>query len=476
LWAKLAYNGQDPPQQSSQPQGEEKLLTNQQINLIFITLSIISSVGFGWFALASWREKETRALKVSLLLLVWVSISFILAIYFALKFKIVILFTIVGFAILFLILFLLPIGVLPPDQDYPTRRVDERTIMFARHRLQPGTPEYESYYHDHPEHQAVDERTRARPGLYAPQSKYTSLLSSAATKASFSITKIMHKMVEGDLAAEQYTLSPEKAAEYLKGMARHFGAVDVGITELRPYHVYSYIGRGPGEYGAPIDLDHHYAIAFTVEMDHSIVSTAPAGPVSIESAHQYVEAGKISIQLAEVIRSLGHPARAHMDANYRVICPPLARDAGLGEIGRITLLMAPKLGPRVRLGVVTTNMPLTIDLPTRDPSLIDFCNICQKCAQNCPSNSIPFGERTIEDGIPRWWLNAETCFAYWNQIGTDCAICMSVCPYAHPDTPLHNLVRWGISKSGFFRRLALWMDDLFYGKNPQPKRFPDWLK
>ncbi len=77
----------------------------------------------------------------------------------------------------------------------------------------------------------------------------------------------------------------------------------------------------------------------------------------MESAHQYVEAARTAIQLAAFIRNLGYDARAHIDGNYQVIAPLVARDAGLGEIGRMSLLITPKHGPRVRLAVVTTNMP-----------------------------------------------------------------------------------------------------------------------
>jgi hypothetical protein len=48
---------------------------------------------------------------------------------------------------------------------------------------------------------------------------------------------------------------------------------------------------------------------------------------------------------------------------------------------------------------------------------------------------------------------------------------MNVCPYSHPDTLFHNLVRWGNGRSGLFRRMALRMDDLFYGKHPKPREF-----
>ena len=173
---------------------------------------------------------------------------------------------------------------------------------------------------------------------------------------------------------------------------------------------------------------------------------------------------------------LGHcyEARAHIDGNYRVIAPLVARDAGLGEIGRMGLLMTPNQGPRVRLGIVTTNLELHPIERIQNEAVLDFCTICKKCAVNCPSKAIPFEVRQKIDGVLRWRINAESCFLYWNVIGTDCGICMTVCPFSHPDTLPHNLLRWGIARSGFVRRGALGLDDLFYGKEPVQKAPPDW--
>jgi reductive dehalogenase len=263
---------------------------------------------------------------------------------------------------------------------------------------------------------------------------------------------------------------------YLKGLARYYGALDVGVTALQPYHVYSHVGRGTGVYGEGIAVEHTYAIAFTVEMDFEMVGTGPRSPISMESARQYVEAARVAVQLANTIRRLGYSARAHIDGNYRVIAPLVARDAGLGEIGRITLLMTPNLGPRLRLGVVTTDLELIPDPHKPDPAVIDFCNICKKCAGNCPSGSIPFGDREEIDGALRWKLDEESCFRYWNAVGTDCGRCMAVCPFSHPDNLAHNLIRWGISRSGAFRRFALWMDDLFYGEKPVEREAPEWVR
>jgi ferredoxin len=207
-----------------------------------------------------------------------------------------------------------------------------------------------------------------------------------------------------------------------------------------------------------------------------MIGANPAPVGVMESAKQYVEASRVAVPLAAAIRYLGFDARAHIDGSYQVICPLVARDAGLGEIGRMSLLMTSNQGPRVRLGVVTTSLPLIPDGRKPVASVIDFCNICKKCAENCPSKSIPFDDRRKVDGAIRWKLDADTCFRYWNVIGTDCGICMNVCPYSHPNTFYHNLTRWGIARSGFFRRVALWLDDLFYGKKPAPRKPPEWAQ
>jgi reductive dehalogenase len=253
------------------------------------------------------------------------------------------------------------------------------------------------------------------------------------------------------------------------------GATSVGVTELRDYHLYHTVGRGE-DYGKPVEREHKYALALTVEMDKEMIDAAPFGPTVMESAQQYLRSGTTAIQAAEFIRQLGYPARAHIDGNYRVVCPLVARDAGLGEIGRMGLLMTPELGPRVRIAVVTTDLPLVVDERRYDSSTIDFCIRCKKCAEACPSKAIPFGDRVEIEGVQRWRINSEVCFTFWCVIGTDCARCVKVCPYAHPDNFLHNSVRLGVRKSARFRELALAMDDYFYGRIPTPSAFPEWMK
>ncbi len=157
------------------------------------------------------------------------------------------------------------------------------------------------------------------------------------------------------------------------------------------------------------------------------------------------------------------------------MCPLVARDAGLGEIGRMGLLMTPKLGPRVRIAVVTTNIPLTTDNPLHDYTVIDFCIKCKKCADVCPSKAISFDNMKDVDGIKRWQINQEACFTLWCTLGTDCGRCVSVCPFSHPDNLLHNIVRKGIKNSSLFRTVALKLDDAIYDRKPAAAKVPEWM-
>ncbi len=448
----------------------------QSSSFILAGFGFLWLLAFGSFGWVSQREGERRATRVAFMVAFGGALLFFLtaALPIPVHWLVIGMVTLAG--IVGLTLFFLPIGKIDIGKDTPTQRFDERQIMFARARLQPGSPEFESYYASHPEHLAGDEHTHAQPGLLSPDSKFANRFHFAGTDGSFELTHALRDAVDGPLARKRQTLPIEHMTRYIKGLARYYGALDVGVTELRPYHVYSHIGRGTGQYGEPIEIEHTHAIAFTVEMDFEMVGTAPKSTLTMESARQYVEAARVAVQLANAIRNLGYSARAHIDGNYQVIAPLVARDAGLGEIGRMTLLMTPKEGPRVRLAVVTTDLQLIPTPRKPDPAVIDFCNICKKCAENCPSRSIPLDERQEIDGTLRWKLDEETCFRYWNAVGTDCGRCMAVCPYAHPDNLAHNLIRWGIARSGAFRRLALWMDDLFYGKIPAEKDSPDWAQ
>jgi len=443
--------------------------------MIFTTTIILLSLSVGFlipgfaFVITSLREGELKASIWSAVITLTGTALLSSSLMLPSQGRIIFICILLVLGLITALIFYFPFGEESGEDSDPHHQIDEREIIFARARLIPGSTEYETYYRLHPEQQEQDDASRKKPGLLSPEASYTESLHSAAAGASFFLTDALREAVDGPVAEQKEDFSPEILTRTVKYLTKYYGALDCGITILKPTHIYSHIGRGSGKYGAPVELKHKFAIAFTVEMDYQMISSAPYPPTTMESGRQYVEFARVAVQLAAAIRSLGFPARAHIDGNYRVIAPLVARDAGLGEIGRMGLLMTPRQGPRVRVGVVTTDLPLIADSYQAEGSLIDFCNICQKCAVNCPSQSIPLGDREVNNGVLRWKIYPESCYHYWTIIGTDCGLCLAVCPYSHPDNWAHNLVRWGISKSGTFRRAALVLDDFFYRKKPDPR-------
>ncbi|MBW2220394.1 MAG: reductive dehalogenase [Deltaproteobacteria bacterium] len=146
---------------------------------------------------------------------------------------------------------------------------------------------------------------------------------------------------------------------------------------------------------------------------------------------------------------------------------PMAIDAGLGEIGRNGILITPWFGPRIRISKVLTNLPLVPDKPI-EIGVRKMCEVCGKCAQACPGQSISFDDPTTEGptlsnnhGIYKWYINPEKCFQFWVRNKGDCANCIRVCVFNKPDSPLHRFVRWHVSHLPQFDSIYLWMDDLF---------------
>ncbi len=447
------------------------------VNVIAIGVGVVVGLLMLLVAIISLAEGEPRAFRRSLVAAILLPLPFIAAglVGFSINSGVPGLVLLIA-SIAATVTILLPFGNNYPEaNDTPAGRFDERDVMFSRRTLIPGTERFEAYYQDKPDLKELDDKWRSRPGLMAEGALYHDPISAASADASFDTVEAFHAILDREESGRPKTsYDPEQMSRYIKRWSLKLGAVSSGITVLEEYHQYSHIGRGD-RYGEPVVMDHDFAIALTVEMNKESVDSAPYGPEIIETAQQYLNSGAIAVQIAEFIRHLGYSARAHIDGSYRVICPLVARDAGLGEIGRMGLLMTPELGPRVRLAVVTTNMPLKVEERKRDLSVLDFCSRCQKCADVCPSNSIQFGERKEMDGVMRWKINAESCFTYWCTVGTDCGLCMRSCPYSHPNNIMHNMVRSGLRQSSLFRRVALTFDDLLYGRIPLRAEVPDWM-
>lgn len=454
-----------------------------------------------WTAWVSRTEGEPQAAVRLGLMAFLLPLSFVVPAFSPESFGVPLASILVGLVIVAALALILPFpGRRLQGLGQPVPGVDERDVMFSRETLVPGTDRFEEYYRSRPQNRELDDKFRREPGLHAAGSAHFHRQGFAATEAAFWTIEMLQPFVEGEgpdpsganedptaavgtelggkrahFDAGEYPSDPQAMSRFLKAWTLKMGAHSVGVTELRNYHLYTHVGRGP-DYGKAVELNHTHALALTVEMDKEMVDRAPRSPTAMESAFQYLRCGVMAVQLADLIRRLGYRAGAHVDGLYRVICPLVARDAGLGEFGRMGLLMTPRLGPRVRIAVVTTDLPLATDPPAPSLTAIDFCLKCRKCADSCPSRAIPReAPEEDENGVLRWRINSEACFTLWGRLGTDCARCMAVCPYSHPDNTMHSLVRWGIRNNSLFRKGALWMDDLVYGRRPPTKRELGWM-
>ncbi len=441
--------------------------------IVYITTVFQVLVFFLLFARTSIAEKKLRSVVISSIAFAALLPAFY-GYFFLFTANPSILIILPAVIVLFAVLFFAPSGkstaIVITDS---TERVDERDTMFAREEYTQGTEKYERYYSMRPEYRKIDDRIRRLPELLAPGGKFYQPERSGYIASLFEIEERLITMVDGSVNPIRSKFEPEQTSMLLKEMTIHLGADEVGIADLNPNYVYSHVGRGPEEWGSEIENTHRFVIAFTVEMDYRKVDEAPGIGITEETALQYLNAQKISIALARYIRDLGYPARAHVaGSNYQIMLPPVAYDAGLGELGRLGYLISQKYGARIRLGAVTTDIPLITD-PIIQFGVQDFCEKCKKCAVNCPSGSIPYDEKMVVRGVEKWMLKIEKCFQYWRIIGTDCGICMKVCPFSHPDTLIHDILRKGIRNSSFARTISLWGDDLFYGKKVKFPKFTE---
>jgi len=434
------------------------------VNFIYWIFGLALGVVLLWLALNSHKEKQPRAVRVSLILLLAFA-TFWFGYYFLFSETVTSLLLPPVFLTVFGLLFFFPLGRCTTTRvEDITERVDERDVMFAREEYLPGTEKYETYYASRPHLKEVDDKLRQLPPLLKPGGRYYDPKVSREVTAVFNEIQGLTTKVDGEVASQRKTTEPDQLSAEIKGRVLGMGASEVGIARLNPMYVYSHVGRGPEPWGAPIMNDHKYAIVFTLEMSYDKVCEAPRLPTVEESAARYLDSARLSIALADHIRKMGYPARAHIsDSNYQIMLPPVAVDAGLGELGRLGYLISPTYGARIRLGAVTTDLPLIPDQPITF-GVREFCERCLKCAVNCPSAAIPNDERVVVRGVKKWPTNVEQCVRYWRVVGSDCGLCMKVCPYSHPPTFLHNLVRAGIKRSAFARLVSVWADDLLYGR------------
>ena len=250
----------------------------------------------------------------------------------------------------------------------------------------------------------------------------------------------------------------ENAADAVKAMAYHLGGDMVGVCKAPTYAWYSH-----AKDGTPIEPRHPNAIVILLDQGYETMEGASGDDwvSGAQSMRAYMRGAQIAGVLAEHIRSLGYSARSHTNRDSEVLHIPLVLHAGLGEMSRIgELVLNPFVGPRFKSVVVTTDLPMTADLPI-DFGLQDFCNKCTKCARECPCAAIPFGGKIMFNGYETWKPDVEKCTKYrlGNQKGAACGRCMKTCPYNIEGVLAERAVLWSAIKLPFTRKWIAHLDD-----------------
>ena len=150
--------------------------------------------------------------------------------------------------------------------------------------------------------------------------------------------------------------------------------------------------------------------------------------------------------LSKVLRerfSETHFARAYADTGP-IAERIFAKYAGLGWLGKNTLLLNEKLGSWFFLGVIVTSLELTPALKAGELPPADLCGNCRQCLDACPTGAL----------LEPYVLDARRCISYLTielrgsvpeefreAMGRHvygCDICQEVCPY-NREAPLTQI-------------------------------------
>jgi ferredoxin len=263
----------------------------------------------------------------------------------------------------------------------------------------------------------------------------------------FAMTPLIRNMVpmQGSrepLGGNEKHLDAKRNADAVKALGYYMGADLVGICRAEPWMYYSH----DDEKGEPIEPYHPYAVVMLIDQGFETMEGASGDDwiSGAQSMRAYMRGALIAGIMAAHLRRLGWSARVHSNAYSEVLHIPAVLMAGLGELSRIgELVLNPFLGPRSKSIVFTTDLPLEPDKPI-DFGLQAVCNMCMKCARECPCNAIPFGPKVMFNGYEMWKPDVEKCGRYRlsNDKGSACGRCMKTCPYNREDLVESERLLW----------------------------------
>jgi epoxyqueuosine reductase len=140
--------------------------------------------------------------------------------------------------------------------------------------------------------------------------------------------------------------------------------------------------------------------------------------------------------LADALRGEfpGEAFRAFVDT-APVLEREYAQRAGLGWIGKHTLLIDPKLGSYLLVGGIFTT--LKVDRPPEQMAIADHCGACTRCIEACPTQAIAPHSVDASRCISYLTIERRASIApeFHEHIGEwlyGCDICQEVCPHNSP--------------------------------------------
>jgi reductive dehalogenase len=230
----------------------------------------------------------------------------------------------------------------------------------------------------------------------------------------------------GPVAAS--TADPKRNADNLKAASYYMGVDAVGLCKVPEWAYYSHDAGGN-----EMPAYHANGVNLLLDQGHETMEGASGDDwIGVaQSMRAYLRFSMLGGIIGEQIRRLGYSARVHSVLDGDVLQPPLLLLSGLGEVSRIgEVILNPYLGPRLKSGTVTTDLPMAYDKPI-DFGLQTFCQNCNKCARECPSGAISAGPKLMYNGYEIWKSDAEKCTRYriTNAAGAMCGRCMKTCPW-----------------------------------------------
>jgi len=152
--------------------------------------------------------------------------------------------------------------------------------------------------------------------------------------------------------------------------------------------------------------------------------------------------------LVRVLSSEGYKAEWLDEETSTTSYKRVASLAGIGSFGKNSLILAPRYGPWLRIGLVVTDAPLKPDEPFKK----DLCGDCVKCIRSCPAGALT----QYKVSPDRCLVGATSVKNSTRKIGVlldkfepritprarvMCRICQMACPYTPAERRRGTLVR-----------------------------------